>query len=141
MSTVPIADWLESGLLGSARAMADDERMDIQASYSSFIADYKAGLLKWLEKDLSQTDEFEDQELDTLLLQVRVSKSLTQIEPFQEQPHLLDSSLQALIDPLVPFFVSAVDNGFTVKAQQCFRIMYHYTKIRGYKVTGTPFSL
>ena len=51
--------------------MAEDERMDIQASYSSFIADYKAGLLKWLEKDLSQTDEFEDQELDALLLQVR----------------------------------------------------------------------
>ena len=61
---------------------------------------------------------------------------LMQIELFQEQPHLLDSSLQSLIDPLAPFFLKALETGVTPKGQQCFKIMYHYTKIRGYKIPG-----
>jgi len=66
----------------------------------------------------------------------RDGRRLIQIETFQEQPNLLDSSLQSLIDPLIPYFVENVEEGFSVKAQQCFRIMYHYTKIRGYKITS-----
>jgi hypothetical protein len=46
----------------------DGERMDIQASYSSVIAEYKSGLLKWLEKH--SVDDFEDRALETLLLKV-----------------------------------------------------------------------
>jgi hypothetical protein len=48
----------------------------------------------------------------------------------------LDSSLRSLVDPLAPFFLQAVETGVTPKVQQCFKIMYHYTKIRGYKITG-----
>ena len=29
-----------------------------------------------------------------------------------------------------------MDSGISVKSQQCFKIMYHYTKIRGYKITS-----
>lgn len=46
-----------------------DDRMDIQASYSSVIEDFRAGLLQRLGRD--DVDDFEDRELDALLLKVR----------------------------------------------------------------------
>ena len=119
----------------------EDEKMDIQSSYSSKITEFRQGLLQWLGKDCQapETEDFEDRDLDALLLKVPLKPlpKLIQIEPFQEQPHLLDTSLQSLIDPLIPYLTGAVDWGFTVHRQHCFRIMYHYTKIRGYKVTST----
>jgi hypothetical protein len=119
----------------------EDERLDIQASYSSTISEFKSGLKQWLQKDPLEegNEDFEDRDLDALLLKVPPCfwHSLMQIEPFQEQPNLLDSALQSLIDPLIPSLLEAVESGFTVQRQKCFRIMYHYTKIRGYKVTST----
>jgi hypothetical protein len=47
-----------------------DDRMDIEASYSSVIADFRAGLLQWLGRD--DVDDFEDRQLDALLLKVRL---------------------------------------------------------------------
>jgi hypothetical protein len=69
------------------------------------------------------------------------NSSLIEIEPFQEQPHLLDTSLQSLIEPLVPFLLGAVDSGFTTKRQLCFRVMYYYTKIRGYKIASKKLNI
>lgn len=50
----------------------EDERLDIQAIYSSTINEFKSGLRKWLEKEpVEQEDEdFEDRDLDALLLKV-----------------------------------------------------------------------
>lgn len=57
--------------------LEDDEneqrtgRVNIQASYSSIISEYRAGLLQWLEKDSrSEDDDFEDRDLDALLFKV-----------------------------------------------------------------------
>jgi hypothetical protein len=47
-----------------------DERVDIQAFYSNVIAEYKGGLQAWLQED--QEDEFEDRELDALLLKAHL---------------------------------------------------------------------
>ena len=39
----------------------------------------------------------------------------------------------------MPFLLEAVESGlFTIKRQNCFKILYHYTKIRGYQITSTP---
>jgi hypothetical protein len=150
-----IADWLTSQFLSilsraasgetvpmeDAEKEQEDERLDIQASYLSTINEFKSGLKQWLQKDPLEegNEDFEDRDLDALLLKVppRFWHSLMQIEPFQEQPNLLDSALQSLIDPLIPSLLEAIESGFTVQRQKCFRIMYHYTKIRGYKVTST----
>jgi len=50
----------------------DDERMNIQVSYSAVIRDYAAGLAKWLQVDpvASPIEGFEDRELEALLLKV-----------------------------------------------------------------------
>jgi tubulin-specific chaperone D len=118
----------------------DEERFDIQASYLTVIKEFRSGLLQWLAKESQsgEIEEFEDRSLDALLLKVSpfTNTKLTQIEPFQEQPHLLDTSLQSLIDPLIPYLLDAVNIGFNVRRQQCFRVMYHYTKIRGHKVAS-----
>jgi hypothetical protein len=46
-------------------------RVNIQASYSSVIHEYRTGLLQWLEKDSeSEDNDFEDRELDALLFKV-----------------------------------------------------------------------
>lgn len=54
----------------------EDEKMDIQSSYSNKIADFRQGLLQWLEKEYQppSTEDFEDRDLDALLLKVH-SKS------------------------------------------------------------------
>jgi len=48
------------------------ERMNIRASYSAIIDDYRTGLTKWLQMDpgASSIQDFEDRELDALLLKV-----------------------------------------------------------------------
>jgi hypothetical protein len=50
----------------------EEDGMNLQASYSSIIQDYKTGLETWLAKEqpVSSIDAFEDRELDTLLLKV-----------------------------------------------------------------------
>jgi hypothetical protein len=50
----------------------DEDSMDIQGSYSDTIQDFRKGLLKWLEKEPQPGDfeDFEDRELDALLLRV-----------------------------------------------------------------------
>jgi hypothetical protein len=122
-------------------AEQDDETMDIGASYGTVIKEFESGLHRWLEKETlaGDADDFDDRELDALLLKVPLALNfLTQIEPFQEQPNLLDPFLQSLIGPLITYFTKSVDSGFTVKSQQCFKIMYYYTKIRGHKITSAP---
>jgi len=50
----------------------EDERTNTPASYSAIIDDYRTGLIKWLQMDpgASSTQDFEDRELDALLLNV-----------------------------------------------------------------------
>jgi hypothetical protein len=50
----------------------EDERLDIQASYSSTINEFKSGLKQWLLKDPLEegNEDFEDRDLDALLLKV-----------------------------------------------------------------------
>lgn len=50
----------------------EDDKMDIQASYSSIIRDFRANLLHWLEKENESGgyNDFEDRDLDALLLKV-----------------------------------------------------------------------
>ena len=50
----------------------EDERLDIQASYSSTINEFKSGLKQWLQKDPLEEghEDFEDRDLDALLLKV-----------------------------------------------------------------------
>jgi hypothetical protein len=50
----------------------EDERLDIQASYSSTISEFKSGLKQWLQKDPLEegNEDFEDRDLDALLLKV-----------------------------------------------------------------------
>ena len=55
----------------------EDEKMDIQSSYSSKITDFRQGLLQWLEKEYqsSETEDFEDRDLDAVLLKVPLKES------------------------------------------------------------------
>jgi hypothetical protein len=55
----------------------EDETMDIQSSYSSKITDFRQGLLQWLEKEYqsSETENFENRDLDALLLKVPLKES------------------------------------------------------------------
>ena len=55
----------------------EDEKMDIQSSYSSKITDFRQGLLQWLEKEYqsSETEDFDDRDLDALLLKVPLKGS------------------------------------------------------------------
>ena len=51
----------------------EEDRLDIQAHYSKIIADYKVGLEKWLKNEgprIGEIEDFEDRELDALLLKV-----------------------------------------------------------------------
>jgi len=51
----------------------EDERLDIQAIYSTTINEFRRGLRQWLEKERDEEEEngdFEDRELDALLLKV-----------------------------------------------------------------------
>lgn len=50
----------------------DDDKMDIQASYSSLIKEFRKFLLQWLKKEpeSNEIEDFEDQDLDALLLKV-----------------------------------------------------------------------
>lgn len=50
----------------------DEERTDIQAYHSRIIREFRDGLLCWLrnESALGEVDEFEDRDLDRLLLKV-----------------------------------------------------------------------
>ena len=50
----------------------EDEKMDIQSSYSSKITDFRQRLLQWLQKEWPspETEDSEDQDLDALLLKV-----------------------------------------------------------------------
>lgn len=58
--------------MGDAEKEQEDERLDIQAIYSSTINEFRSGLRKWLENEpVEQEDEdFEDRDLDALLLKV-----------------------------------------------------------------------
>lgn len=52
----------------------DEDRMDIQGSYSSAISEFRNRLVNWLEKEpqVGETlEDFEDRELDALLLKVQ----------------------------------------------------------------------
>lgn len=52
----------------------DDDRTDIQGWHSSMISEFKNRLLEWLEKEpqVEETvEDFEDRDLDALLLKVR----------------------------------------------------------------------
>ena len=50
----------------------DEERTDIQAYHSRIILEFRDGLLCWLRKESAsnEVDEFEDRDLDRLLLKV-----------------------------------------------------------------------
>ena len=50
----------------------EDERLDIQASYSYTINEFKSGLKQWLQEDPLEegNGDFEDRDLDALLLKV-----------------------------------------------------------------------
>ena len=52
----------------------DEDKTDIQGWHSSMISEFKNRLLEWLEKEpqVEETvEDFEDRELDALLLKVR----------------------------------------------------------------------
>ena len=50
----------------------EDDRMDIQGLYSTVITDFRTGLLRWLEQesDSGRVEDYEDREVDALLLKV-----------------------------------------------------------------------
>jgi hypothetical protein len=63
---------LRTLLMEDAEREQEDERLDIQASYSPTINSFKGGLKDWLEKKQAseENEDFEDRDLDALLLKV-----------------------------------------------------------------------
>jgi len=59
-----------------------DERKNIQAYYSSIIQEFRAGLQNWLGKvpPSAEIDEFEDRDLDALLLKVHSNILLANVD-------------------------------------------------------------
>jgi len=53
-------------------AFEEGQESDLQGSYKVTIEEYKSLLLQWLRKESAEVDgEFEDKELDALLIKVR----------------------------------------------------------------------
>ena len=73
----------------------EDEKMDIQSSYSNKIAEFRQGLLQWLEKEYQppETEDFEDGDLDALLLKVHAKSRPANFRSSHSKNNLIYSIL------------------------------------------------
>ncbi|KAJ9050982.1 hypothetical protein DSO57_1009066 [Entomophthora muscae] len=78
----------------------------------------------------------------------QIDKLIALVEPYQQQPNLLDPYLKAMVETLIGTLREHIQNcNFTPSSQpkkfifqhQLFRLLYHLAKIRGYKIVMNLF--
>ncbi|GAA5802597.1 hypothetical protein HPULCUR_008067 [Helicostylum pulchrum] len=61
---------------------------------------------------------------------------MTILDYYQEQSHLLDPSLETMIEPVMKRLRKDIDQGQTDLTLVLFRFLYFLTKTRGFKTIG-----
>ncbi|GAB7330998.1 hypothetical protein MBLNU13_g02503t1 [Cladosporium sp. NU13] len=119
----------------------EDEDVKLARASAGLLSDLESCLQKVLWKKLAQNDTAAHGRVHSRVRQKDLDYIINLIEPFQGEPHLLDTKLKALLPPIVEAYIESLLKLGTRKASShvdiqtaLSSIIYTLCKVRGAKV-------